>query len=497
MKIKKEKVFIVFSDLKGFSTLTKEDKEIFLQHHLFALSNRITVFLKKAIAYNTWGDAIIAIFENGANAVEFMIEYREFSPILKSKTGEDKIILPRIAGHYGEVNLFDDPLLGKTNMLGVEINTAARIEPITRPGEVFVTKEFKKAFEIQQGSQEAVAFDFDELGLVPLAKDFGDKELFRLRKIEEKPQVIDTLFKKQIESALPAERESTETEKKVLYELGRLTDQTSIGTVLQEQWLHERTGAFCIKVAELCKKVGLYKEGLKWIEKAQESYIETGGIHFYQYRTKKQVIKLQADLLTRESEYAKAANLLYDLWRNIEDEKSKDASEILAMLAAQLKRRAITNGRELLKRDEIDHALLKKAADLYLEAFRRDIGDYYPAINAAYLQVMLGEELEQSGKELAYYIQTVWSKDRGKNHWLDFTLAECFLLEGKFDQAAVELKQAIENHINNLGVFDIETTKIQILQYLRIMDVEDKGKGIICILESALSQKRSHTSLST
>jgi len=483
MEISKRNVFIVFSDLKGFSSMTAHEKEVYLRDHLVSLSSRITESLQKAITYNTWGDAIVAIFDEGIDAVEFMLEYRNFAPELKS-ANEEKKIIPRIAGHYGEVNLFNDPLLGKMNMLGVEMNTAARIEPVTRPGEVFVTKEFKESFEREQLLVKSV--DFDELGLIPLAKDFGEKELFRLRRFEEKPQIIDTLFKQQIESALPKEPKITASEQLILDELKKSGDKQSIRLQLEEHLHTEKTGAFCVESAKLCKKAGLYKEGLDWIGKAQASFVETSGIRFYPYQSKKQVIQLHADLLTRQNKYVEAANLLYSLWRNIEDEKSKDASEILAMLAAQLKRRAMMNGNEPLSRAELDRQMLEKAANLYLEAFRINIAEYYPAINAAYLQVMMGGEWEESGKDLAQYILTVWSKDKGKSHWLDFTLAECLLLEGKFEEAAAELDAAIDKHIGTLGVFDIEATKIQILQYLKVMDLQERGSNIISILDTAL-----------
>lgn len=484
MEISKRNVFIVFSDLKGFSSMTAHEKEVYLREHLVSLNSRITESLQKAITYNTWGDAIVAIFNEGIDAVDFMLEYRNFAPILKS-ANEEKKIIPRIAGHYGEVNLFNDPLLGKMNMLGVEINTAARVEPVTRPGEVFVTKEFKESFEREQFLAKSV--DFDELGLIPLAKDFGEKELFRLRRFDEKPQVIDTLFKQQIESALPKEPKMTASEQVILDGLKKMADKQSIRFQLEEYLNTEKTGAFCVESGKLCKKAGLYKEGLEWVGKAEESFVETSGIRFYPYQSKKQVIQLKADLLTRQNKYDEAANLLYSLWRNIEDEKSKDASEILAMLAAQLKRRALMkNGNEPLSRSKLNRQMLEKAANLYLEAFRLNIADYYPAINAAYLQVMMGGEWEESGKDLAQYILTVWSKDKGKTHWLDFTLAECLLLEGKFEEATAELEAAIDKHIATLGVFDIEATKIQVLQYLKVMNLQERGSNMISILETAL-----------
>lgn len=63
---------------------------------------------------------------------------------------------PRIAGHYGEVYIFEDPMLNnRKNAVGEHINRTARIEPVTFPGEIYITEDFVQAYK-QFNEMEAV-----------------------------------------------------------------------------------------------------------------------------------------------------------------------------------------------------------------------------------------------------------------------------------------------------------------------------------------------------
>src|SRR4051794_36674225 len=112
MAVDKKEAFIVFSDLKGFSKLTADEQETYLVIHVHITSKAIKPFLEdKAKVYNTWGDAIIAVFQDGLQAAEFMLSYRKEARKSMQMIAEDKKVLPRIAGHYGEVSVFNDPLI--------------------------------------------------------------------------------------------------------------------------------------------------------------------------------------------------------------------------------------------------------------------------------------------------------------------------------------------------------------------------------------------------
>ena len=48
----------------------------------------------------------------------------------------------RVGAHYGPVFSDWDPIVGKGTFYGRSLSRAARIEPITPPGAVFVTEAF-------------------------------------------------------------------------------------------------------------------------------------------------------------------------------------------------------------------------------------------------------------------------------------------------------------------------------------------------------------------
>ena len=98
----------------------------------------------------------------------------------------EKVDLPndtniRIALHAGPVYCAHDPIIQKENFFGAHVNRAARIEPVTTPGSVFVSEQ-TACLLATQGSK---AFSCDYLGVMDFAKKFGSGALYRLRRTNE------------------------------------------------------------------------------------------------------------------------------------------------------------------------------------------------------------------------------------------------------------------------------------------------------------------------
>jgi hypothetical protein len=82
-----------------------------------------------------------------------------------------------------------------------------------------------------------------------------------------------------------------------------------------------------------------------------------------------------------------------------------------------------------------DEKHLRKARDLYLQAFRAVPGDYYTGINAASNSVLLGD-LELA-KELATEVEKlVGTAAKPKDYWKTATMAEVQLLKQNYQRAA-------------------------------------------------------------
>ena len=75
----------------------------------------------------------------------------------------------RIALHAGPVYVCIDPVTERQNCLGTHVSHAARIEPITPPGQVFASQ----AFAALAAARPFAEFACHYVGQTPLAKGYG------------------------------------------------------------------------------------------------------------------------------------------------------------------------------------------------------------------------------------------------------------------------------------------------------------------------------------
>jgi class 3 adenylate cyclase len=465
--------FIIFTDLKNYSKLTEDELEVYCNKILPDLAKDIDVHMQNAKIWNTWGDAIIAVFENGKNAVNMALDLRDFFKYLRyDKYDINKILVPRIAGHFGNMMVYNDSILKNVNVAGINVNTTARLEPKTRPGEVFVTKEFKE--EIIKMPNKMENIKFSELGEIELAKNFGDKEVFRVCRKREKDQIIDRVFRFDMKKTLPDSPGVTAAEGKRVRAYESSYSPDHLLEQLDKEKVEGKSGEFVVQLANICRKFGLYEKALEYIDYMEGCKIEVDGIDVYPLKSRPEVVKNKVNCLTRLGKYEKAADLIYGLWQS----GNKD-SDTLSMLAAQYKRRALYNTKGVIDKSCVNFELLKRAKNIYLEAFRIDISNFYPAINAAYLCIMIKEE-EASGHKLATYIEEAWGDRQGENWWLDATLAEAELLQYEYRKSLLKFKEAMHKHTPYY--FDVHSTFEQINSYAQITNKKDELASILNLL---------------
>jgi hypothetical protein len=77
----------------------------------------------------------------------------------------------RVSLHAGPVYSFHEPITDGPNYIGAHVNQAARVEPITPPGQVYATQAFA-ALAAAEGTR---AFSCEYVGRIHLAKGFGIK----------------------------------------------------------------------------------------------------------------------------------------------------------------------------------------------------------------------------------------------------------------------------------------------------------------------------------
>jgi class 3 adenylate cyclase len=171
-------VAILFADAVGFSKLVETEVPFFVQHFLGAIAHLGDRFADSIIAKNTWGDGLYFVFSDVEVAGDFALQLAD---VITKQNWEEKG-LPRglnlrIALHAGPVYEFDDPITGNRNYGGTHVSRAARIEPITPPGQVYASE----AFAALAAAQRAEDFTSDYVGQTPMAKGYGTLPIYHVR----------------------------------------------------------------------------------------------------------------------------------------------------------------------------------------------------------------------------------------------------------------------------------------------------------------------------
>jgi len=169
---------MLFADAVNFSKLTEQQIPLFLTHFLGAIGRLISTSPHAPSVKNTWGDGLYFVFADVKDAGQFALELCELMVNTDwSKKGLPKAINLRIALHAGPVYSCVDPVTGQQSYTGTHVSRAARIEPITPPGQVYASQAFA-ALAAAEGIKE---FTCDYVGQTPLAKGYGTFATYHVR----------------------------------------------------------------------------------------------------------------------------------------------------------------------------------------------------------------------------------------------------------------------------------------------------------------------------
>ena len=170
---------IVFTDYKGFSRLPEPLMPHFWSEVMGRCGRVLTAHRPQIQCLNTWGDALYLTLGDVRAAADILCALQD------TMAGMDAgaIGLPpgsgmRIAAHYGSVYAVGDPVTGMPNYYGTEVSRAARVEPITPPGQVYVTEPMAAAVEMTCSDRYQCRY----VGRLALAKDFGVERIYRLER---------------------------------------------------------------------------------------------------------------------------------------------------------------------------------------------------------------------------------------------------------------------------------------------------------------------------
>ena len=171
---------MLFADLVGYSKLKEEQYPYFLKYFLGELARNLRRSRFKPIFRNSWGDCIYFVFNDLISAAEYALELRDFV----RKTDWQRLHLPlnmsiRIGLHAGPVYYAREPILSRMNYFGSHVTTAARIEPITNPGNVYASEQF--AALLIAGNKDS-NIDCNYVGIIVLPKEYGKYPIYHIKR---------------------------------------------------------------------------------------------------------------------------------------------------------------------------------------------------------------------------------------------------------------------------------------------------------------------------
>lgn len=172
-------VSILFADAVGFSKLAERQVKAFVEEFW----GRVGVLLQRApegtvLTSNTWGDGLFIVLGDAPVAANVALELAT----LVTGTHWAPLGLPahtniRIALHAGPAYELTDPVTQRPGFSGMHISRAARIEPVTPPGEVYVSEAFAALLAFDDNLDR---FKCEYVGTVPLSKNYGRFRTYRL-----------------------------------------------------------------------------------------------------------------------------------------------------------------------------------------------------------------------------------------------------------------------------------------------------------------------------
>ncbi len=194
---------LLFADIVGYSKLNESVIPEFVNNFLAKVSHALSESRYAPRHVNTWGDAIYAVFDYARDAGCFALELTRLihegrdewlaKGLYWEETAADGTVTKhpldvRVGLHTGPVFMHYNPVIRQLGFTGVHVSRAARIEPVTTPGEVFASEEFAALAETDRlaGTRTDTVparegFVCEYAGTMPLAKGYpGRHRIYRV-----------------------------------------------------------------------------------------------------------------------------------------------------------------------------------------------------------------------------------------------------------------------------------------------------------------------------
>ncbi|HEY2683325.1 MAG TPA: tetratricopeptide repeat-containing protein [Steroidobacteraceae bacterium] len=168
---------MLFADAVGYSRLSEDQTPDFITQFWGAVAALNARVEQKPEHVETSGDGLYMVFAGVRAAARYALELSD----LVKRTDWGARGLPegmniRIALHSGPVYRGYNPVTGSIIYTGPHTSRAARIEPITPPGQVYASGAFAAVTAAYGLKELALSY----VGRMPLAKDYGAFEIYHV-----------------------------------------------------------------------------------------------------------------------------------------------------------------------------------------------------------------------------------------------------------------------------------------------------------------------------
>lgn len=169
---------LIFADFAGFSRLPDTDLPAFWNVLMPAIAQALGPHSRTILLQQTWGDALYLVLDAARPAALAALDILETLNRVRGllSSGLSSIKL-RLSIHFAPVFTGWDPIGLNKLYYGSHVSLAARIEPVTPPGTIYVSE----ALAAQLALEGLEGFELTYAGEVDLAKGYGRTRAFHLR----------------------------------------------------------------------------------------------------------------------------------------------------------------------------------------------------------------------------------------------------------------------------------------------------------------------------
>ena len=169
---------MLFADAVGYSKFTEDQIPLYITEFLGGVAALARGGRQPFEHVETSGDGLYMVFADPGAAGEYALELSRLAATTDwAARGLPAGFNLRVALHCGPVHCGVNPLTGTPVYTGPHTSRAARIEPVTPPGQVYASSAFA-AVAAAEGARLALAY----VGRMPLAKGYGALGLYHVRR---------------------------------------------------------------------------------------------------------------------------------------------------------------------------------------------------------------------------------------------------------------------------------------------------------------------------